>query len=248
MNDDDPVSRAEELLREEQRREQAKKKVSDQSPMAKIDRVVGTGSILWNRYLRRTWIVLSWPFRKYWVLCVNLFKRVSKDPDGSYSKARGAAAIFGLGVFTLFFGFQLIFNAIPLAARFTYDALAINLLSQSDVLVFSQPNVVEGRPGELVVYACKRYPCEAQFDSVEFRIRDSIYLDVVSYIRYFQPHYPGELAGAFVSEENGCKVRYYGKRIKFIGFYPQITHAVCQPINSSNAQAVLASVAQVQLR
>lgn len=156
--------------------------------------------------------------------------------------------IFGMSLFTLFFGFHLLFNAIPLAARFSYDAIAINAFSDTDVLIFSQPNGIEGQPGELVVYACERYPCEAQFDSVEFRIRDSVYLDVLSYVRYLQPHYPGELAGAFVSEENGCKVRFYGRRIKLLGLYPQITHAVCQPINGSNANQVLATVADVQLR
>ncbi|MDJ1007735.1 MAG: hypothetical protein QNJ13_07890 [Paracoccaceae bacterium] len=248
MNDDDPLSRAEELLRDEQRRRKAKETAAESSPLAAIDRAVGTGSILWRRYLRRVWALFSWPVRKYWSLCKRLFHAFAKDADGRYSKPRGAATIFALALFTVFFGFHLIVNAIPMAARFTYDALAINLLADADVLVFSQPNSVEGRPGELVVYACRRYPCEAQFDSVEFRIRDSIYLDVVSYIRYFQPHYPGELAGAFVSEENGCKVRFYGKRIKFLGFYPQITHAVCQPINGANAEAVLAAVADVELR
>lgn len=109
-------------------------------------------------------------------------------------------------------------------------------------------NGIEGRPGELVVYACSGYPCEGQFDATEFRIRDSVYLDVVSYLRYLQPHYPGELAGAFVSEENGCKVRYYGMRVKLLGLYPQITQAVCQPINGNNAEAVLADLAGIELR
>lgn len=115
--------------------------------------------------------------------------------EGTYSNTRGAGTIFALLVFTIFFGFQLVTNAIPLAARFAYDAVAINSSSQTEVLVFGQPDGVEGNPDELVVYACRRYPCEAQFDSVEFRIRDSTYLDVVSYVRHFQPHYPGELAG-----------------------------------------------------
>ena len=248
MDDDDPLKRAEALLRDEARRKEAQKKAAEAAPFAAVDRAVGTGSILWQKYLRRVWVVFSWPLRKYWALCLRVFRSLSKNADGTYSKGRGAASIFALAAFTVFFGFQLITNAIPLAARFIYDATAINLLSNEDVLVFSQPNTVEGRPGELVVYACRQYPCEAQFDSVEFRIRDSIYLDVVSYMRYFQPHYPGELAGAFVSEENGCKVRFYGKRIKFLGFYPQITHAVCQPINSSNSQSVLATVSEIQLR
>lgn len=247
MTDDDPVERAKALLREEARRHEAKKKSGGPGVRAPFDNVFGTGSILWNRYLRPFWNVFGWPVRKYWHLMLWVFRRLSQQ-DGTYKKARGAAAIFGLSIFTFFIGFHLIFSAIPIAGRFAYDALAINTMSRSEVLIFGQPNSVEGRPGELVVYACKRYPCEAQFDSVEFRIRDSVYLDVVSYVRYFQPHYPGELAGAFVSEENGCKVRYYGRRIKLLGLYPQITHAVCQPINGSNVDAVLEMVADVELR
>lgn len=247
MTDDDPVKRAEDLLRNEERRKEAKAMAARRGPLRNVGDAVGTGSILWTRYLRPIWRTFRWPFLKYWNLAVRVFHRIS-ERDGDYSRSRGAAAIFGIGVFTLFFGFHLIFNAVPLAARFTYDAVAINTLSRSDVLIFSQPDGIEGRPGELVVYACERYPCEAQFDSVEFRIRDSVYLDVVSYLRYLQPHYPGELAGAFVSEENGCKVRFYGRRIKLLGLYPQITHAVCQPINGSNADEVLAMVAQVELR
>ena len=247
MSDDDPVQRAKDLLREEERRSEAKKQAARSGPLTKAGDAIGTGSILWTRYLRPIWRVFRWPFLKYWNVAKHLFHRFSQK-DGTYSRSRGAAAIFAIGVFTLFLGFHLVFNATPLAARFTYDAVAINTLSRTDVLIFSQPNGIEDRPGELVVYACQRYPCEAQFDSVEFRIRDSVYLDVVSYIRYLQPHYPGELAGAFVSEENGCKVRYYGRRIKLLGLYPQITHAVCQPINGSNSDNVLATMADIELR
>ncbi len=247
MTDGDPVKRAKALLQDEARKTEAKKSVASRSPMVFWDRAFGTGSILWNSYLRPIWSIFGWPVRKYWNLCVRLFRKFS-NKDGAYSKSRGAASIFGLSLFTLLFGFQLLFNAIPLAARFTYDAISINAFTRTDVLIFSQPNGVEGRPAELVVYACERYPCEAQFDSVEFRIRDSVYLDVMSYARHLQPHYPGELAGAFVSEENGCKVRYYGRRIKLLGLYPQITHAVCQPINGSNSEQVLDAVADVRLR
>lgn len=247
-DEDDPLARAEALLREEARRKAAEKSVADRAPLARFGRITGTLDILWHRYLRRVWRVFSAPFRWYWRLCVRLFRHFSRNAEGEYSNSRGATTIFALLVATVLFGYQLVFWAIPIAARFSYDAVAINLFSDTDTLIFGQPNGIEGRPGELVVYACTGYPCEGQFDATEFRIRDSVYLDVLSYLRYLQPHYPGELAGAFVSEENGCKVRYYGMRIKLLGLYPQITQAICQPINGDNAQDTLAELEGMELR
>lgn len=246
--DDDPLSRAEALLREEARRKAAEEAVEYRQPLARLGRITGTLDILWQRYLRRVWRIFSAPGRWYWRVCVWVFNRMSTDADGVYSKSRGAAVIFGLLVATVLFGYQLVFWAIPNAARFSYDAVAINATSRTATLIFGQPNGIEGRPGELVVYACSGYPCEGQFDATEFRIRDSIYLDAMSYLRYLQPHHPGELAGAFVSEENGCKISYYGMRIKLLGFYPQITQAICQPINGNNADAVLDQLRDFELR
>lgn len=246
--EDDPLARAETLLREEARRKAAQEAIKHRQPVAKLGRVAGTLEILWQRYLRRVWRFFSAPLRWYWHVCIWVFNRVSMTASGVYSKSRGAATIFGLLVVTVLFGYQLTFWAIPIAARLGYDAVAINATSQTATLIFGQPNGIEGRPGELVVYACSGYPCEGQFDATEFRIRDSVYLDLVSYFRYLQPHYPGELAGAFVSEENGCKVSYYGMRIKLLGFYPQITQAICQPINGNNAQAVLEQLEKIELR
>ncbi|MGH1413697.1 MAG: hypothetical protein ACRBB0_09385 [Pelagimonas sp.] len=254
MDEQDPVARAEALIRERaaekaEKDAQSKRGLGGQVAAKSqfLTRVFGTAEIVWNRYIFPAWRVFNWPFRWYWRLCRWVFRKISFRGD-SYSKTRGAASFVALGLITFFLGFHLLFNAIPLGARLAYDAAAITLFSRQDVLIFSQPDPVEGRPGELTVYACRKYPCEAQFDSVEFRMRDSIYLDVRSYLKHFQPHDPGELAGAFVSEENGCKVSFYGRRIKMLGFYPLITKAVCQPINGSNSEEILSGLADAKLR
>ncbi len=254
MDEDETLARAQEHIREreaEKAEQQARatqgfgQRLSQKSVF--VQRVVGTAEIIWNRYVYPAWRVFNWPFRWYWRLCRWVFRKLSFRGN-DYSKARGAAAFVALGLITFFLGFHLLFNAIPLGARLAYDATAINLFSREEVLIFGQPDPVEGRPGELVVYACRKYPCEAQFDSIEFRMRDSAYLDLRSYLKYLQPHDPGELAGAFVSEENGCKVQYYGRRVKVLDFYPLITRAICQPINGANSAEVLTGLADSTFR
>ncbi|MFC0156812.1 hypothetical protein [Mameliella alba] len=250
MADDDPVTRAEQLIRERKAEKAAQQDRGTRGlgPIGLfLDRFIGTARIVWQRYLRPTWHVFNRPFRWYWRLCRWMFRKFAFRGE-QYSKPRGAAAFVALSLFTIFLGFHLVVHAIPIGARLAYDAAAITLFSREEVLIFSQPDPVEGRPGELTVYACRKYPCEAQFDSVEFRMRDSLFLDVRSYLKYFQPHDPGELAGAFVSEENGCKVRYYGRRVKSLDIYPMIFRAVCQPINGSNATDVLDGLASARLR
>ena len=254
MTDDDPRARAEALIREREAQKATEEEIARRSLAGRIaakslflQRLFGTADIVWQRYFSPIWRVFRWPFRWYWHLCRWIFNKVSFKGD-DYSKTRGAAAFFCLFLVTVFFGFHFVFNAIPLVARLTYDAVAINLFSKQEILIFSQPDPVVDRPGELTVFACRKYPCEAQFDSIEFRMRDSTYLSLRSYLKHFQPHDPGELAGAFVSEENGCKIQYYGRRVKVLDFYPLITRAVCQPINGSNSAEVLVGLESVELR
>ena len=66
-------------------------------------------------------------------------------------------------------------------------------------------------------------------------MRDSIYLDVVSFFEHFQPHDPGELAGAFISQENACNVTYYGNRWKYFDLHPYIISATCTPVSGSKS-------------
>lgn len=179
--------------------------------------------------------VLGW----YWRGCKNVFNWASHSKDGSFMKSRAAVAGVTLLAATGALAYAIPTTIVPNAVHFTYDAVAINAFDKHDTLVFSQPSPVEGEPGILSVYACRQYPCEGQTDSVEFRMRDSVYLDFVRFATRGEFHDPGELAGAFVSEENACNVTYYGTRNKTLGWYPYIFEATCRPINGNDADTVL---------
>lgn len=249
MNDpDDLLKRAERLKREQQAGEDARRRAArpafvrlltgfyERSTFLK--QVFETLEVMWNHWLKPLALIVNPLFKLYWRAMTWLFNRFS-FVNGVYDKYRGAIAALALSVFTLFFGWTLVTRAVPFVLDFTYDAVTINLFSHQETLIFSQPQNVEGSPELLRVYACRLYPCEGQTDSVEYRLRDSSYLDLVRLVTRFEPHDPGELAGAFVSEENACNVTAYGIRNKWLGWYPYITAATCRSINGSNHEEVL---------
>ncbi len=206
------------------------------------DRAMQTGETIWHTYLRPLSWLLTPLFRLLWRGYVALFNKLSFDKRGKFRRHRAAAAVVSMAAATLFFGYHLVWNGIPIAARIAYDAVAINLFSYEDTLVFSKPDWVAGEHGILSVFACRRYPCEGQTDSIEFRMRDSLYLDLTRTVTKMEPHDPGELAGAFLSEENACNFEAYGIRVKYLGFYPYLFRATCRPINGANAAEVLAEM------
>lgn len=207
------------------------------STAKRIRRTRDTLGVIWNsKIVRGLTLGGSWVATKYWHGCKWAFKKASYNEEtDTYNKKRGAVVGVVLAAGTVLLGQQVVTNGIPLVFKFGYDAVAINLFTKRDTLVFSQPSPVEGEPNVFSVYACRKYPCEGQTDSIEFRMRDSIYLDVVRGVTKFEPHDPGELAGAFVSEENACNVEYYGQRWKYFGFYPYINKATCRPISGTTS-------------
>lgn len=245
---DDLLKRAERLNREQNVRREAENR-AERTPLSRfaadlharfviVRQVADTLAVLWNHWLRPLAFVVNplvsayaramrWAFAKFSVV------------DGVYDKYRGALAALGIAAFTLFFGWTLVTRAVPFTFDFAYDAVTINLFSHEETLIFSQPQNVEGAPELLKVYACRTYPCEGQTDSIEFRLRDSSYLDLVRLLTRFEPYDPGELAGAFVSEENACSITAYGTRNKWLGWYPYIIAATCRSINGSNYTEVL---------
>jgi hypothetical protein len=123
-------------------------------------------------------------------------------------------------------------KVIPATVEFGYDAVVITTLSKKDTYVFSKAEEVEGRPDVYRVFACRKTPCEAQIDSIEYRIRDSMFMDAVYLTRYGIPYDTGELAGAFLAEKNKCEIKWYGKRRKFLGAYPKIVTAKCEVVSN----------------
>ncbi len=171
------------------------------------------------------------------------FAKLTTKKDGSSSLGRQALAFLGLGVGSVIGLYFILFSVVPNTFRLAYDGVVINAFAYEDVLVFGKPDWVEGEPGVLNVFACRKYPCEGQSDSIEFRMRDSFYLDVVRTLTRLEPHDPGELAGAFLSEENACRFKAYGVRVKYLGFYPSLIEATCRPINGENAATALQEMA-----
>lgn len=202
-----------------------------------LSRAYSTLQIIYEQYLRR----LLRPFSPLLGLIAILYRKFynrfafALDSEGNrnvYVPGRSAASVVTLICFSVFLVYHLFYSFIPLAGQFAYDGVAINLFSYEDKLVFSRPDWVSGETGVLSVFACRQYPCRGQDDSIEFRIRDSFYLDVKRTLTKFEPHDPGELAGAFLSEENVCTFKAYGTRVKYLNFYPYIFEAVCTPMSN----------------
>lgn len=119
---------------------------------------------------------------------------------------------------------------IPTTYTFGYDAIAMNFLAKEKTLTFGkQSSVTDHRTDKFSVFSCTEFPCD-QTNSVEFRIRDSLYKDVSSILTTGSPYNPDSVAGVFISDKNECTVKYYGRRFKYLGFYPHIMDASCTPI------------------
>lgn len=240
-NDDDILKRAQKLLDSEQKANEdnaVNSFIAQSKILSGFKHFFNAITLKWNKYFKPIAKIFNPIFRWYWQLTKKIFAKFARNKSGNYPKSRGSIVFLFLCVFNIFFAYQLVVNIIPTSVKLVTDAIFIPLFSKEETLVFSQPSSVEGHPGVFSVYACRRYPCEGQTDSIEFRMRDSLYLDIRRFFTHLEPHDPGELAGAFVSEENLCKVDYYGRRIKYLRIYANIIRAKCYPVNGDNYDEV----------
>ncbi len=246
-NDDDILKRAKNLLESEEQASAdaaANKFVKNSKLLTGVQRFFKMLGVKWNKYFKPIAKFINPIFRWYWELTKKLFAWLARNKQGKYPKARTGVTFIFLCLFNVFLGYQLIFNIVPTTLKLAVDTVFIPIFSKQETLVFSQPSSVEGRQGEFSVYACRKYPCEGQSDSVEFRMRDSLYLDIRRFLSHLEPHDPGELAGAFVSEENLCNITYYGRRFKYLGIYANIIKATCYPVNGDNYDEVFNKLVQ----
>lgn len=208
-------------------------------------RTYDTLGVIWNSYMKPIAWALNPILSAYWKGCKWAFNKVSFDKDGEYSKYRGAAAAVGLSLLTIFNGYATVTQVIPTMVTTSYEAVVIEAFSYQDTLLFSKPDILNVDQNIWGVSACRKYPCEGQVDSIEFRMKDSVYLDLKEFVTKFQPHDPGELKGAFNSEENACNITAYGMRIKLPlvsntwGTYPHIIKANCITVNGDNWQEAM---------
>jgi hypothetical protein len=187
---------------------------------------------------------MSFLLKHYWRFCKWAFKKFSVNTDtGGYDKKRGAIALIGLLLFTWF--------GIPFTARLSSEAVMIEGFSYWKTEIFSKPDLIDETQNIWSVSSCSKYPCEGESDTTEHRLTDSVWLDLKYLLTGRISHDPGELKGAFVSEENACNVKEYRYRLKvpfnfsipFIlppnGFYPLIYVANCDSVNADNWEEVL---------
>lgn len=208
-----------------------------------------TADVLWNKYLKP---VSSWanPLLKgLWNLNKRVFNYVAHDSDGNFKKYRAAPAVMVLAAFN----YAAVVHTVPFTAKLAFDAVAVEAFSYEGTAVFGQPEMIDAENNVLNVFSCSEYPCEGEIDSIEFRMTDSPWLDLKYAFTRFSSHDPGQLAGAFLSEENVCNYEAYGRRIKFpfvnvqYGFFPHIVSAECTPVNGDNVDQILQEMEVMRL-
>lgn len=240
---DDPLLKRAQKL---QARTQQGGETETQSPStAQSDRSLGKIGLLlkqiketiasfWNHGLNPLVYFLNPLFKGYYKICRFLMRRFAYQ-DGQYQSKRGAM----VAVFIVVMTYLSFWHLIPFTTKLSYDIAAVELFAYEDVQLFSKPDWVDGKENILSVFACRKSPCEGQTDSTEYRMRDSLWLDIKRTLTRFEPHDPGELAGAFISEENACYFKAYGTRVKFLGWYPYIIEATCNTVNGDDSDVVM---------
>lgn len=177
--------------------------------------------------------IWGWLAPKY----VSIYQRMAYR-DGKHVASKGAAALATLTAGTVLGLYLNIWYIIPGAVKLTYDAVAYNLFSyKTEEMYFSSPQWVDATGSEgdkvLSVFSCATRHCDAD-SSIEYRFRDSIYLDAVKWITKFEPYDPADVAGILLSELNYCSVTAYGKRFKPLDWYPYIYGIECTVLPPTN--------------
>jgi len=189
-----------------------------------------TLSIFFQKYLKPVlWLVVpiwTWLAPKYKAMYQKMAYK-----NGEHVPARGAAALATLSAGTVFGLYLNIWYVLPGVLTFTYDAVAYNVFSyQTEKLYFSHPQWIEDEGGEgdrvLTVFSCKSEVCNVE-SSLEYRFRDSMYLNVVKWVTKFEPYDPADVAGVLIDEVNYCTATAYGKRFKPLDWYPYIYDIEC---------------------
>jgi hypothetical protein len=119
---------------------------------------------------------------------------------------------------------------IPTISRTIYDAGMLASMKE-DRLFLGRPEMINPERDLFQVMGCRDIKgCDGGDNTIYFRLRDNIIMDVKYWTTRFEPYDPAEIAGAMVSELNDCTIRYYGRRVKALGWYPYIVSASCVPV------------------
>jgi len=212
------------------KREKSGKPLFQLGLLAKALAVLDT---LWNDWARpvtrlfdpvtkRIWRFYKWSYAKF---------AYAKGEDGArvYSRRRAALVTLALAAITLTAPFILVRNVIPAISQTLYDAGMLATMRE-DHLFLGRAELINPDRQLYQVMGCRDITgCDGGDNTTYYRLRDNIILDIKYWTTRFEPYDPAEIAGAMVSELNDCRIKYYGRRSKALGWYPYIVNASCVP-------------------
>ncbi len=197
-------------------------------------KIVAIADLVWNgwakpftRFLspitRRVWRFYGWSYEKF---------AHTKAPDETrvFSRQRAAMVTVVLAIITVFTPVMLVRDFIPALSRTIYDAGMLATMRE-DHLFLGRAELINPDREIFQVMGCRDIRgCDGGDNTTYYRLRDNVILDIKYWTTRFEPYDPAEIAGAMVSELNDCKITYYGRRSKALGWFPYIVSASCTPV------------------
>lgn len=197
------------------------------------EKLMRLADAVWNGWLRPVTRFLTpitkrvvgfyrWTFRS--------FAYTGPKNARAFSRQRAGVTVAALAAFTIVAPFVLVQHVIPATSRAIYDAGMLATMKE-DHLYLGRAELINPDRQLYQVMGCRDISgCDGGDNTTYYRLRDNIILDVKYWTTRFEPYDPAEIAGAMVSELNDCKIRYYGRRSKALGWYPYIVSASCTPV------------------
>ena len=146
-----------------------------------------------------------------------------------FSGNRAVFVTIALIALTLAAPYVLIVHGVPFVSRTLYDAGMLASMKE-DALYLGRAELIDERRDLFQVMGCRDISgCDGGDNTTYYRLRPNVILNVQYWTTRFEPYDPAEIAGAMVSELNDCTIRYYGRRVKALGWYPYIVSASCTP-------------------
>ena len=154
---------------------------------------------------------------------------MNADGERAFSRNRAAFVTIVLAILTVTTPVIFVRSVIPAVSRTIYDAGMLATM-KDDHLFLGRAELIDSERQLYQVMGCRDIKgCDGGDNTTYYRLRDNVILDVKYWTTRFEPYDPAEIAGAMVSELNDCKIRYYGRRSKALGWYPYIVSASCIP-------------------
>ncbi len=197
------------------------------------EKLADLADAVWNGWLRPVTRFLTPITRRIIGFYRGAFRSFAyKGPKNArvFSRNRAGFTVAALAAFTMVAPFVLVQQLIPTVSRAIYDASMLATMKE-DHLFLGRAELINPDRQLYQVMGCRDIKgCDGGDNTTYYRLRDNIILDIKYWTTRFEPFDPAEIAGAMVSELNDCKIRYYGRRSKALGWYPYIISASCTPV------------------